>query len=51
MPLVENRVIIKNVSLDAVWQVMCDFETFPRLLHDVLDVSCFDRKGYTLKST
>jgi uncharacterized membrane protein len=51
MPLVENRVIIKNVSLDAVWQVMCDFEAFPRLMQDVLEVTCFDRSGDTLKSS
>jgi uncharacterized membrane protein len=51
MPLVENRVVIEEVSIDAVWEVMRDFEAFPRLMPDVLDVKCFDRVGETLKSS
>jgi uncharacterized membrane protein len=51
MPYVENRVIIEEVSLDTVWQVMCDFEAFPQLMQDVLEVKCFERAGDTLKSS
>lgn len=50
MPLVQSRVAIEDVSIDAVWEVMRDFEAFPRLMPDVLEVKCFDHAGETLKS-
>jgi ribosome-associated toxin RatA of RatAB toxin-antitoxin module len=50
MPLVESRVVIEDANLGSVWDVMRDFEAFPRLMPDVLDVKCFDRDGETLKS-
>ena len=49
MPLVESRVVIEDASLGSVWDVMRDFEAFPRLMPDVVDVKCFDRAGDTLK--
>jgi uncharacterized membrane protein len=51
MPLVENRVEITDADLDTVWKVMCDFEAFPRLMQDVIEVSCFDRSGASCKSS
>jgi ribosome-associated toxin RatA of RatAB toxin-antitoxin module len=50
MPLVQSRVVIEDVSIDTVWEVMRDFEAFPRLMPDVLDVKCFGHAGETLKS-
>jgi uncharacterized membrane protein len=50
MPLVESRVVIEDVDLGKVWDVMRDFESFPRLMQDVLDVRCFDHTGDELKS-
>ncbi len=51
MPTVENTVIIPDVDLETVWDVMCNFETFPALMADVVSVTCFDRDGQTLKSS
>jgi len=51
MPLVENRVIIKDADLDTVWRVMCDFESFPRLMQDVIEVTCFDRTPDSCQSS
>ena len=50
MPVVENQVIISHADLDTVWKVMCDFEAFPDLMQDVLEVSCFEREGALFKS-
>jgi ribosome-associated toxin RatA of RatAB toxin-antitoxin module len=50
MPLVESRVVIEDVDVGKVWDVMRDFEAFPHLMQDVLDVRCFDRTGDELKS-
>ncbi|WP_227270854.1 type II toxin-antitoxin system RatA family toxin [Roseobacter weihaiensis] len=50
MPIVENKVVIPEVDIAMVWDVMCDFETFPDLMADVVSVKCFDRDGPHLKS-
>lgn len=40
MPVVDTTLKISNVSIQRVWEVLCDFERYPDLMDDVIDVKC-----------
>jgi uncharacterized membrane protein len=49
MPVVDTTLKINNVSIQRVWEVLCDFERYPDLMDDVIDVKC--QNGDIFKSS
>lgn len=45
MPTVETSLKINNIGLEPVWEVLCDFERYPEVMDDVLEVKCSDIVG------
>jgi ribosome-associated toxin RatA of RatAB toxin-antitoxin module len=41
---------IADVTLDHVWEVVCEFERYPALMPDVLDVTFLDRDEHKATS-
>ncbi len=41
MPIVETSLKIESVSVERVWNTLCDFERYPENMPDVLEVRCF----------
>jgi uncharacterized membrane protein len=49
MPIVDTSLKIANVNIQRVWNVLCDFEKYPDLMDDVIEVKCFN--GSIFKSS
>lgn len=45
MPIVETSLKINNIGLETVWKVLCDFERYPDIMDDVLEVQCSNTTG------
>jgi ribosome-associated toxin RatA of RatAB toxin-antitoxin module len=51
MPVVRTSVDIPGVGIDHVWNVVCDFESHPEYMPDVLDIRYLERDGDTALSS
>jgi uncharacterized membrane protein len=51
MPTVQSQVRIESTPIEAVWKVVSDFESYPRLMQDVLEVKILHESGPLLTSS
>jgi len=45
VPLVRTTVDVPQASLSQVWQVVCEFERYPAVMRDVLEVRFHEQSG------
>jgi len=43
MPKVETKIFIEDVDDKVVWDILVNFEAYPRIMTDVLSVGCFNK--------
>jgi ribosome-associated toxin RatA of RatAB toxin-antitoxin module len=51
MPVVRTKTRLENVDIQRVWEIVCDFERYPEMMDDVLEVEYMERHDHASVSS